>query len=112
MKNNGSNETSKTTRYVLVHPKLGVFLGISEDYRTWWSVIGGIQTTVAPTAETEESAKFVAALVENVAQGLWIHPVETEGTEATASELRASGLSDDLIGVLSHPAWNHPGGTA
>ncbi len=103
------------TRYVILHPEHGVFLGVSSRGDLFWSMYGGIKGTDAPSVITEEEGERLIEIVETATTpplaGMYMHPVKAAQERVTADELRAAGL-DQYVGVLSHPAWGQEGGTA
>lgn len=104
------------TRYLVVHPGRGVYLGGCEGgVVSWWSREDGMaDTDGAPTfGDPEEAMAWLGAPdPEPWLTGISLVPVRADlgRGRSSAAAMREAGLGDEELGEMAHAGWgNAPG---
>ena len=83
-------------RHVIIHPKLGVFMGLSADGGANWTFVDGSGAHAAVCWAREVDAKNFAAQLPFFCT---THALPGYGDSASRADLCAAGLGD-LVGLL------------
>ena len=92
-------------RHVIVHPKFGVFMGLTADGRAHWTRVHGPQAERVVCWPTLHGARAFLALLGFERAG--IHALPGYGDSVSRTDLCAAGLGD-LVGLFGLDLANMP----